>query len=211
MEEGGWTDAVRGVALVLQAVAVVVAGAAAYYKWLRGRTFAARAELTVTGSLLSEGRHRALQVKATFRNKGASPIRLRAKGVLAFRLLPDAWEEKGGLSWQAAGSGYVFPGHTALEPQETISDEVLVPVQDDDVAGGSPDVYRVECRVYSDQSKGAFTRWWRTVTHRRRENHEGGGKWVAQAIIPAKLQSSGNAAPTADGAGPAPEMTEEGG
>lgn len=209
--ETGWTDTVRVVALSVQAVAVVVAAIWAYYKFARGRTFAFRAELTVTGSLLAAGHQRALQVTARFRNRGASRIPLRSKGVLAYRALPDAWEENKDLRWEEVGTGYMFAAHEALEPQETILDEILVKLPDDDAMGETPHAYRVECRVYAAKPKRAFTRRWRAVTRRWRHDPEHFGRWTARAVVPAKLQSSVNAERAANGAAPKIETTDEGG
>src|SRR6266545_2898743 len=81
-----WADWVDAISKIISTAAIIVGGTWAYYKFVRGRTFAKRAELEVTGELLDADELRALRARVTLRNTGATKIPLRAKGVWVYGL-----------------------------------------------------------------------------------------------------------------------------
>ena len=69
-----WTEIARGVAAVVQILAIVVAGAWAYYKFVRGRTFKPRAELDLDAHILEVEDEKAISLNVDFHNTGSIRI-----------------------------------------------------------------------------------------------------------------------------------------
>ena len=156
---------------IVQAGALVVAAVWGYYKFVRGRTFARRAELNVTGETLHAAGARAIKARVTLKNTGTSDLPLRSKTVHVYSVSAPAWGRK--INWQVRTTRKVFKAHGWIEAQETIHDEILIPlVADEEPEATEDDVlaYWLECRVYEQRKK------------------PGGLRWTANAIIPAALE-----------------------
>ena len=69
-----WVDTAQGIASIAQALAILVGGIWAYFKFFRGRTFARRAEVALEASVVSSGVEEFLKVAVNLRNTGASKI-----------------------------------------------------------------------------------------------------------------------------------------
>jgi hypothetical protein len=165
----GWWDWASGVASAAQALAILVGGFWAYFKFIRGRTFAHRAETTVTAARLGLSHVGALKVTLSVKNVGLSklPLRLVALtlvGIYAKNTKGDplATEER-----QLGKPRRVFAAHGWIEAQETIEDEalILVPASGKD---GLDEVlaFRLNCQVIE-------RRRWRT----------GGLSWSSTTIV----------------------------
>jgi hypothetical protein len=169
MNTGDWISA--ALALV-QIAAIVIAALWAYYKFFRGRIFHKRAEPTVEGTLVCAGEAYGVRVKLALKNTGSSDIPLRVTLLtLAAHEVGDV-DEKGHLRWREIARAHAFrsddgePDHVEIESQETITDEVLIPIGPDDTPDFDVFAYRIVCQVY--------------------ERREGGGGicWTTKAIVP---------------------------
>lgn len=163
LETAGWTDWADGLASLAQALAIVVGGLWAYFKFLRGRTFASRAELAVAAAPLP-GERPALKVTATLKNAGLSKLPLRTQAVLLFGVSARPTEENSTATVERkiGKARKIFAAHGWVEAGETIADELvlLLPERDGLLA------WRVECRVYE------------------RRRAEGGLRWTASVVVP---------------------------
>jgi hypothetical protein len=148
------TDWISAISAAVQTLAVVVAGVFAYYKFLRGRTFAYRAELDATAELVKLSAADALRVHATLKNTGPSKIPLRTTRLRVF-----GGDNKGStIQWKRLTTVDVFAEHHWIESQETISDEVLIPLPPPDTP--RPRACRVEFVLFT--SRRRLWRPWKT-------------------------------------------------
>jgi hypothetical protein len=167
MSFGDWTGAVQN---VVQVVAIVVGAGWAYYKFVRGRTFHRRAEVSLDASLLAAGATVAILARATLQNTGGAdiPLRLKAVKVRAFRR--GDIDDRGRPQWRDVVAAPVFDDHRWLESQETISDDVLVPLRAEDT-GDDVLAYRISCLIYEQRKDGGIC--WTTNTIVPKELKEG--------------------------------------
>jgi len=167
MNTGDWIDA----ALHLVQIAAIVIGALwAYYKFFRGRIFHKRAEPTLDVSLLKAASSYAIRANVTLQNTGSADIPLRVTLVSVASYVAGDVDEHGRPRWPEVARAHAFGDHESVESQETITDDLLVPLRTED----TPDqqavlAYRVSCQVYERRSEG------------------GGICWTTRAIVPAAL------------------------
>jgi hypothetical protein len=166
----------------VQIVAIVAGAGWAYFKFARGRTLKPRAELDVTGRIVSDGGHRAVLAKVTFKNEGLSWIQFEKaaqKGVFVHELTAGRWPEADrNVEWSdSVMRSLVLEDHDWVEPGETVSDEVLVPLG---LSGDEPLAYRVVARVAVRQRRVLL----RTVP---------GEQWAANVVVPGRLEPVGAA------------------
>jgi hypothetical protein len=154
MTVGDWISAG---ATIVQTTAILVGAAWAYFKFVRGRTFAHRTELGVKGELLTSEARSAIRAQVTLRNTGASDIPLRVAVVYVYAVGPSDWRHGSSPSWQKVGVAKVLANHAAIEAQESISEEALVPLPDQ--AAEEPLAYRLELQVYDQRKAGGATQW----------------------------------------------------
>ncbi|HXN92091.1 MAG TPA: hypothetical protein VN906_11470 [Candidatus Sulfotelmatobacter sp.] len=166
-----WTKLSQLVLNVVQALAVVLAGAWAYFKFIRGRTFARRAELDVDATVETAADRHVIRLKVTFRNTGLSKIPFKAKRKIASLSATSTSHFAPGanLTWQDVMITPIFEADEFVEAQETIQDEVLLPL---DEKGGPWLAFRLEVEVWAEP------RWKRNA----------GTRWIATAVLP--VQSS---------------------
>lgn len=165
-----WTTWADGAANLAQATAIVVGGLWAYFKFVRGRTFAKRAELSVTPTILP-AEPQMLKVRATLKNAGLSKLPLRTQAVFVYGIYAAASEDNpiNTGEQQLGKPRKIFAAHQWIEAQETVTDEILMLVPDSHSASEHDWLaLRVECRVYA----------------RRRK--EGALTWTASAVVSAK-------------------------
>ena len=154
---------------VIQAVAIVAAAVWAYYKFVRGRTFNRRAELDVNGSLIAAPSP-AVRAKASMKNTGGAEIPIRAKVLRVATFTAGDVDSDGRAEWREVAHAPVFRDHDWIESQETIGDDVLIPIEAIDT---SVVAIRVSCTVYERRKQRLYRR------------HRGGGiAWSASSIIP---------------------------
>jgi len=178
MNFGDWAGAVQNIVSV---VAIVVGAFWAYYKFFRGRTFHRRAEVGLAASLLVDDVSHAICMKVTLENTGGSDIPLRVK-LLTLRVFRRGeLTEKGRPIWHDIATARVFDDHDWIESQETISDDVLIPLPGE--AGEDVLAYRVTCQVYERRRPPAWKRLvsWRAVP-------SGGICWTSNTVVPVGLR-----------------------
>jgi hypothetical protein len=125
-----------GVGDIVTAVAVVVGGLWAYFKFVRGRTYKPRLSVHIGAQWRKpDGIGDALHVRVRVTNIGASKVSLNQYGtglIIAFpavtqHLPPDdiVWEpvllREGQERWFE-----IFKEHSWIEPNETVSDDLLL-------------------------------------------------------------------------------------
>lgn len=165
MNFGDWIGAA---ASAVQAAAIIVAGVWAYYKFIRGRTFHRRAQLGTTPALLHSPP--SVRVKASLQNTGAADIPLRAKTIRIASFEHGDVDDKGRPNWREIAHGPVFTEHEWLESQETVTDDVLIPLPEID---RDLKALLVTCIVYEQRKQ----RW-----YKRKKG--GGVAWTSKSIVP---------------------------
>ena len=170
MTVGDWTGAAQN---IVQTCAIIVGGVWAYYKFVKGRTFYRRAELTVNGTLLLASGSVAVRAQIMFQNTGAAKIPLRAKIVEASVYRGDV-DDKGRAVWHEFGNAPLFAEHDWLESQETIVDDILIPVPD------MPHVlaYCVTAKAFERRGNARGKRWGFFGQPR-----PGGAQWTGKAVV----------------------------
>jgi hypothetical protein len=183
MNAGNWISAALN---IVQIAAIVIGALWAYYKFFKGRIFHRRAEPTVEASLVTAHSSYAIRARVTLENTGSTDVPLRVTLLtLAAHSAGDV-DEDGYAQWRDVARAHAFcddsgkRDHDEVESQETIVDDVLIPLPPDDTA--EPDVfaYRVTCQVYE------------------RRNGEGGIVWTTKTIVPAGRRAPMNPQRRAD-------------
>lgn len=170
---------------LLTAVGILIGGVFAYYKFVKGRVFKSRLELKVSGKVITQKQKRLLVASAQIKNTGLSVVYLNNEliGINLYRSfqLKGTTKEQQPL-WKKPVSFPVFQNHGWVEPDETISDEILIELRDDeDVA------YRLELFVRSRQP--SFREWYES----RRKYKGSGGEWNSTSIVEEKKAEQENA------------------
>jgi hypothetical protein len=155
-----------------QTVGIIFGGIWAYFKFIRGRTFAPRIELNTQGSLIQLRGADLLKVAVSVHNAGLSSVTLY-KGrrfIRLFGVTKSSIASGSNVHWgEPLMITRILNNHEWIEAQETLTEEVLIPVPlPKDSATWL--AFRVEAQVWSQP---------------RRDSKEG-IRWVADAIVPAK-------------------------
>jgi hypothetical protein len=179
------SETAEAAADVAQVLAVLVGGTWAYVKFIRGRTFRRRGELCVTGTLMGDQANRAILVRLEFKNTGLSQIvfeKRSDKAVFVYELLPKDWPSGSGrnIDWgeredhrdKHITSSLALRDHNWVEPGETITDELLIPMHSGDEP---PLAYQVVARATVPRRRGVF--W-----------TESGPVWTARLVLPSRLK-----------------------
>ncbi|NUT94059.1 MAG: hypothetical protein HOY78_18760 [Saccharothrix sp.] len=171
----GWTTAVQAAQQVVTAFGVLVAGSWAYLKFIRGRVYAPRAELSVAAEILGTADRRMLLVRVSLANSGLTRLRLRPDRKLATLHVSRAAETDRVVvpAEEKVAIARVLAGHDWLEGQEKVGEEVCFQLPAD--AEGWFGV-RVEVEV------------WTTARRFRRS----GQRWGASATVPGPTWSDGS-------------------
>lgn len=117
-----WTDILDASEKIATILAILFAGIAAYYKFLRGRVFYPRMEVVMSAALLPVAKQQFLKVTATVKNTGAS--------IIPFYLEDSILEISGGdhsyrqiadsTVWKKLATVSFTDKHKWIEPAETI-------------------------------------------------------------------------------------------
>src|SRR5450755_190684 len=156
-----WTEVANGILAIAQILAIVVAAAWAYFRFVRGRTFAERLETSVHVTPFRRGGISALRIRAGMTNTGASVVRLKDDVKIVYVYGTVVTDAAPGVSFgwgKHLVVASVFGKHKWIEAQETVNDEALVTVPDDGWLA-----FRVELIVASKKNK----------------------RWSCNAIVPA--------------------------
>jgi hypothetical protein len=166
-----------------QAGAIAAGGAWAYWKYVRGRTFGARADLTISATLWSseaDPMHVALAVSVSLHNSGLSRIKLAydKKTILVDWVSHERWMLSGNElywgPWAGTRQAVIFGDHEMVDPGEVIADDVMIPVPSPAIAD-QPFAYRIRAYVTRGHS-------WRARAFKRKQN-----SWVTHIIVAGRL------------------------
>lgn len=145
-------DIAAGVGSVVTALAVIVGGLWAYFKFVRGRTYRPRLDVKMLAQWrFINGRH-LLHARVTVTNIGASVVRLNQNGGTGLRVSvlsaqqPDPPDT---ASWDVVRVFEIFLDHEWIEAGETVSDDQLIDIDSD-----APEVSLFEARLVWGWSGG---------------------------------------------------------
>ena len=185
-------DLSDSISSLVTAAAVLIGGGWAYMKYVRGRTFRNRAKLDMSVQPYGSHSAHALLVEVSMQNDGASRIELgleNEKFVRVDEVLEMDWTADGNVDWDADAPVMLtrlFTDHTWLEPNETISDEVLVPVPP---PGRKVLAYRVTARVFAPRTVGGRLGSWLARVRDRQQGEvrgwmlDSGQTWTECVIL----------------------------
>lgn len=115
-------------------VAIVGTAAWAYFKFVRGRTFRRRVELTISGEVRRGQGIVYLLTNSTTKNIGLSKFEIDHEKS-GLRVMTHASEgavtEPRLADWEPLSTWPVFEGHGLLEPGEPAAEELLIEIPDD--------------------------------------------------------------------------------
>jgi hypothetical protein len=170
-----WKDLAEIINNTVQAVALVVGGIWAYFKFFRGRTFANRAEVYVAGALYKFDSDLFVRVTIGLKNTGVSKISLepQTSAVYLFGIESEGYSPGANIKWKKQVRTPVLESHRWVEGQETITDDVLIPTPHPNHSSSSVWLaYRLQARVWG----------------KKRRFRKGGTRWAADAIVPAEVK-----------------------
>ncbi|WP_066364315.1 hypothetical protein [Herbidospora mongoliensis] len=150
---------------VTTTVAVLIGGGWAYFKFVRGRVFAPRAELTARASLFTGPEGTLVVGTVTLTNRGITRVRLEPDGKVV-RVHAGTITDRTAVSPPAErylGIARLFDRHSWVEGQETMAEEITFFVPAGDWVS-----LRVDAEVFASRR-----RW------RRR-----GVRWAASVVVP---------------------------
>jgi hypothetical protein len=126
-----WKAQLGMFASIAQIIAIVVGGVWVYFNFIRRRTFNRRGELNVDLSVVEGAHHRLVQVTILFENTGLAVIRLHpvVKFCRVFALTDQEIAADVNVNWgKQLIVSPAFSEHHWVEGQETISDQLIIPV-----------------------------------------------------------------------------------
>jgi hypothetical protein len=168
MNAGDWISAVLA---IVQIAAIIIGAAWAYWKFAKGRIFHRRAEPRVAGALLTTGASHALRATVAVENTGSAGIPLRVVLLTVSAYGTGEVDEQGHPVWRDVARALAFlddkgdPDHIDIESQETINDDVVIPIPAAS-SGTNVVAYRITCHVFERRKEG------------------GGICWTTKAIVP---------------------------
>jgi hypothetical protein len=182
-----WVEDAKGVASLLQVVAIVVGGVWAYYRFVRRREDKPRASIEATAVILEGPEELAIRLDVCFKNTGSAYIHFEedktaSEGEPPLRGLIQVWGTEGLTGGTNPYWGDdelivadVFTRQRGCESGETLSEQILLPVP---VAGESKQgpwrALRIDVQVFSPDRLG----------------EEGRPKpWIATTILPDGLMT----------------------
>jgi hypothetical protein len=124
---------IKDVNAVVQTTAILVGGIWAYLKFVKGRTFRPRLEPTVSAKTSTRGDYIDIIVSGALKNVGGSRVDIKQQGT-GLRVLtakPETPNTIMSSDWQHQGSFEIFDNHDWIEPGETICDQRLIAIRND--------------------------------------------------------------------------------
>jgi hypothetical protein len=157
---------------LVTSLAILVGGMWAYLKFVRGRTFAHRAELEVSGALFGHGGDRIVRATVRVKNTGLSKLPLKPDGKVVYLhgISATGWAPEGNVEWEKLAITPVLGGLAWIEAHESVSDEALIPVPARDRGDARWLALRLEAQVWG-----------------RRRSGRGGPRWMAATIVPVEI------------------------
>lgn len=132
---------------IVTALALIIGGGFAYFKFVRGRTFTERLKVSVDAELDSARNLLLVNASAQASNIGLREFHLAREGT-ALRLfahrLSEPTSEAREARWEQLGSWRVFEGRQVLEPSEEVSEHKII-----ETPGGQFSAFMLALVVYS--------------------------------------------------------------
>jgi len=124
------------VGTAVTAIAVVVGAVWAYYRFIRDRTYRPRLDVSMACERHRVREQRLLLARVRVKNIGASNVELLQEGTGLRISTLGATPEHAPVTWTSRTVRPLLEQHQWIEPGETVSDDVLVRI--DDVGVGEP-------------------------------------------------------------------------
>jgi len=144
-------------------IAVIVGGIWAYFKFVKGRTFARRAELSVTPSLNDGAGFSYLSVTVTLKNIGLSklPLNPKVKALRLFGMVNVEGKQAHAATWKRIVTLPILDEYEWLEAQETATDVRAYALPGPRTESYPYPAYQIEAIVGAPRSRitGAGERW----------------------------------------------------
>jgi hypothetical protein len=148
---------------VATSIAVVIGGIWAYFKFIRGRTFAHRAELDVSSSLEESSGSLYLIATVTLKNTGLSklPLNSNLKAIRLSGMANGVPDNAYIPEWERIVTVPVLDQHQWLEAQETVIDKMVYCLSRNQEKNCGQIAYQVEVIVGAPRRllTGKGTRW----------------------------------------------------
>lgn len=112
------------------ALAIIVGGVWAYFRFVKGRTYRMRAEVQLSGGWSTIDSANVLHARVSIKNIGASKVALtqRGTGLRVSAVGASQAQPPISIEWQSLAVFSIFKEHEWVEPDETISDELLLDI-----------------------------------------------------------------------------------
>jgi hypothetical protein len=119
---------VDAISKTITAVAVIIGGVWAYFKFVRGRTYRPRLEVNLAGQWWPVNGKWLLQTRVMVKNVGASKVELIQKGTGLRVSVPgtDQPSPPASVVWASKKVFVILNEHSWIEPGETVSDDHLI-------------------------------------------------------------------------------------
>jgi hypothetical protein len=111
---------------LVTALALLIGAVWAYYRFVKGRTFRPRLEVSMGGEWLTVHGKRLLLARVRVKDIGASVVRLRQEGTGLRVSSPVDSDAPGAVGWEPGHVYTILEKHEWIEPGETVSDDVLL-------------------------------------------------------------------------------------
>jgi hypothetical protein len=145
----GFQSILGDIKTIAETLGLIIGGMWAYYKFFKGRTFRPRLELSVAGKAWHSKNVTHLTASAEIKNVGLSKLELSQEGS-ALRIFSHALTKPEGtpavVEWERLITLPVFEKHKWIEPGETISDQMLMALPDNDQSA-----IKLELRIVSNE------------------------------------------------------------
>ena len=145
------------VSKISQAAAIIAGGLWGYYKFVKGRVFESKLELSATGALARSTGCAYLNAGIQLKNLGLSRVAIQREGTVVTTFAHSSNDYDGSIgavSWTRLQTSGLFEKHLWIEPGETITDMVVLQLPDDDSR-----VYRIAARVVAHGNEWNAEAW----------------------------------------------------
>ena len=117
---------------LLTSLAIVIGGIWAYYKFIKGRLFKPKLELSIKSQIECYKTYKELLMDYKIVNVGLSKVNLSTCGIRIWKYISRADTlDIENVQWAKIGSFPAFEKHQWIEPGETINEMNLVALNDD--------------------------------------------------------------------------------
>jgi hypothetical protein len=155
-----------------EALLLLLGGLGAYYRFLRGRVFKNRLELSVSGRITCVDRQALLIVSGTVKNLGGSDFKLKTGEctlqITLYRVEPIPKSDIGKFVEIERICRAIFPEDELIESGETLKNERLIPLYTNDYAAAGLELF-----IPSARKRDWYTS---TLVEKPKEHFDGNDK-----------------------------------